>query len=263
MIYAIGTSHTYGKCRGQTDGKLPITWCEILEEKLDHPVINYGRAGVSNIQLIEMAEDICKNKNPDMIIAEMRWTIHPILIEDHFRDPDNTDLYAQTRAVDEGRDKYSSRYRAMHYGMAKHVDNLEQRLERAMTKPNDKWWLRYGSDFIENLKGHIKISFLHNVFYDQYKRQALSNFYHLQSICDRYNVPLKIFVWTASNYADVSESNFDMSGLSTFEFFKDGKTFIESAGDWVYEHQCECEHFKTPVHEYFVDTVIDEIRECL
>ena len=54
-----------------------------------------------------------------------------------------------------------------------------------------------------------------------------------------------------------------MSGLSTFDFFKDGKTFIEHAGDWTQQHRCECEHFKLPVHEHLVDIIEQEVLEVL
>lgn len=246
---------------------IDTTWCDILSERIDTPIINYGRAGVSNLQLIEMAEDICKNKNPKMIIAEMRWTSHPLLLEKHkYKEEYSQDLFSRTRhnmgedSVDDVVDKYSEIYYSIHYGFSKHI-NEDHNLERWKNKFSET---KYFSDkTIDDIRGWIRICFLHNIMADQYRRQSLSNMYHLQSICDRYNVPLKLFVWTASNYADVSESNFDMTGLSTFDFFKDGKTFIEHAGDWTSKHRCECEHFQTPVHEYFVDTILEEVRQCL
>ena len=61
-------------CRGIENGVSEKTWCDVLQERVQMPVINYGRSGVNNLQLIEMAEYICKNDNPDLIIAELRWT---------------------------------------------------------------------------------------------------------------------------------------------------------------------------------------------
>ena len=256
MIYAIGTSHTYGMCRGIENGVLEKTWCDVLQERVQMPVINYGRSGVNNLQLIEMAEYICKNDNPDLIIAELRWTTHPLMYEKHKAQKANVDLFAKTRYNGGGdTDKYGEMYREIHYGWAKHVEYIEKRFPEFTSSLSEQE--------LQDVKGWIKVSFLHNIMEDHYKRQALSNFYHLQSICDNHNVPLKIFVWTASNYADLSDSKFDMSGLSTFGFFKDGKTFIEHAGDWTQQHRCECEHFKLPVHEHLVDIIEQEVLEVL
>lgn len=260
LIYALGTSHTYGACRGEEDGQLDRTWTHILSERLNRPVINYGRRGINNLQIIEMAEQIAKGLQPELIIAEMRWTTHPIMVEDHFVKQKSDDLFSKTRHNQNNKDNddsYSSRYQEIHYGHAKHVDRLEE-------KKNIEWTKNYDKQFLESLKGFIKINYNHNIFEDQYKRQALSNMYHLQSICDMYEVPLKLFVWTSSNYNDLSKSKFDMTGLSTFGFFEQGRTFIEYIGNENTDpYKCECEHFKTPVHEMFVEEIEEEIKDVL
>ena len=43
MIYAIGTTRTYGMCRGIENGVSEKTWCGLLQERVGKPVINYGR----------------------------------------------------------------------------------------------------------------------------------------------------------------------------------------------------------------------------
>mgnify|MGYP001170518976 CR=1 FL=1 len=260
QIYALGTSHTFGVCRGEENGLLETTWTDILSKRLKRPVINYGRRGINNLQIIEMAEKIAKEEQPDLIIAEMRWTTHPIMVEDHRNPNKSTDLFSLTRHFEHEKneaDSYSSKYKEIHYGWAKHMNRLEEKM-------NLEWIEDLDKDFLESLKGFIKINFNHNVFQDQYKRQALSNMYHLQSICDKHNIPLKIFVWTASNYNDLSKSNFDMSGLSTFGFFENGRTFIEYIGPENSDpYKCECEHFKTPVHMMLVDEIEEEVNDAL
>ena len=74
MIYAIGTSHTYGMCRGIENGVSQKTWCGLLQERVGARY-KLWKTRV-NLQLIEMAEYICKNDNPDLIIAELRWTTY-------------------------------------------------------------------------------------------------------------------------------------------------------------------------------------------
>ena len=109
MIYAIGTSLTYGMCRGIENGVSEKTWCDVLQERVQMPVINYGRFGVNNLQLIEMAEYICKNDNPDLIIAELRWTTP--MYEKHKAQKANVDLFAKTRYNGGGdTDKYGEMY---------------------------------------------------------------------------------------------------------------------------------------------------------
>lgn len=263
-ITCLGTSHTYGVCKGTfADNKLPIeqSYTTLLSERLNAQVINYGRSGVSNIQLIEMAEQVCKQYKPDLIIAEMRWTIHPLMLEKHLKYQDNVGLFTRTREYDVAPDKYTGRYQEIHYGYSrdKNLNRLGEKLEGIVPKNMEE-------EFYRDVAGWVKIEFRHNIFHDQYKRQALSNMFHLAHVCRTHDVPVKIFVWAASNYNDVSEANFDFMDLPTFSFFP--KTFIEYAHelkgkDWVEAQHCGCEHYQLPIQELLVDTIEQEVVNAL
>jgi hypothetical protein len=263
-IACLGTSHTYGVCKGTfADNKLPMeqSYTSILANRLNANVINYGRSGVSNIQLIEMTEHLCTYDRPDLIIAEMRWTVHPLMLEKHMKAQENNGLFTRTRNNDVAPDKYSGYYQEIHYGYSrdKNLNRLGDKLSGILPKNME-------TEFYRDVAGWVKIEFRHNIFRDQYKRQALSNMFHLAHVCKTYDVPLKIFVWAASNYSDVSESNFNFMDLPTFSFFP--KTFIEYAQElkgkeWVEKQHCECEHYQLPIQELLVDTILDEVCDAL
>ena len=264
-IACLGTSHTYGVCKGTfTDNKLPIeqSYTELLSQDTGAQVINYGRSGVSNIQLIEMAEQLClQTPKPDLIIAEMRWTVHPLMLEKHLAGTERRGLFSRTRYSDTAPDKYSGRYQEVHYGYSRprNLDRLGDKLEGIVPKDME-------SELYRDVAGWVKIEYNHNIFHDQYKRQALSNMFHLAHVCKTHDVPLRIFVWAASNFNDLSKSDFNFMDLPVFDFFP--KTFIEHAEElkgkqWVKQQHCECEHYKLPIQQLLVETISDEVKSVI
>lgn len=261
-IYALGTSHTYGECQGSPDNKINHPWPSIMSERLGVDVINYGRTGVNNLQLIEMAQHLCENNKPDMIIAEMRWLPFPILIENHqtYQNSENLphNLFSDTRHNKTNYDKYRYQYHSI---FRSQVDP-----ENESKKPS--WLDRYPEQISRDILGYARINFFHNILYNQQLLQALGNMHHLSTLCKFYNVPAKVFVWAGIPFNVVQDANLNLSGLNTFEFFKSGKPFriyaeTQKSLGWIKKHECPCGHMDQDVHEYFVDTVIDEVKQLL
>lgn len=81
MIYCIGDSFTAGdELTGWSDHfdsnkkpypTHPSAWPSLLEQKLNHPVVNLGRGGCGNTRIIKRAIDIALDQ-PDIVIVA--WT---------------------------------------------------------------------------------------------------------------------------------------------------------------------------------------------
>jgi hypothetical protein len=258
-IYAIGTSHTYGECRDLPGDKVERPWTSIMAERLGIDVINYGRPGVNNLQLVEMAQHLCENDKPEMIIAEMRWQPYPLLIEKHDTSEDyTTDLFSATRHNQSGNDKYRYQYYPLYRAQILTEDQLKK----------ISWLNNYPEQKARDIIGYARINFLHNVIQNQNLLQSLSNMHHITSICKFYNVPVKIFVWGGTPFDVVSDAEVNLNGIDTFKFFSSGMPFIiyaekTKSRKWIEEYTCSCDHMMQPVHEFFVDTVIDEVKQIL
>lgn len=263
-IYAIGTSHTYGDCESAINKEIDNPWPKILSQRLDCEVVNYGRMGVNNLQLIEMAEHICKNNKPDLIIAEMRWMPFPLLVEKHSVDQDYTDdLFSDTRHNSIKNDRYRSKYHGIQRSDLKLTHDGKFKLSTKSLSSQ-----RVTDELLNDIIGFAKINFNHNVMHNQHLLQSLSNMHHLSAICKYYNVPVRVFVWAGITYEIVEEAKLNLNGLDTFDFFSSGKTFMNYAEEkrtnkWISKFDCGCGHWMEPVHEYFVDTIIDEVKQIL
>lgn len=257
-IYAIGTSHTYGECQDRENNKIQKPWPALLSERLGTEVINYGRRGVNNQQLIEMTEHVCQNEKPEMIIAEMRWHPLPLLIENHENleksEEFSENLFSFTRHSDQGYDKYRHQYHAI--------------WRNSFSVEEYPWSKKCPKKLVDDIQGYMNINFNHNVFHNQSVMQAASSMYHVAGLCRAYGVPVKVFVWGGFSFGDSDKNRPDLSGLDTFDFFKQGRTFIlyaedKHSNDWIQKNQCKCGHMNEVLHEYFVDTVIDEVKQSL